>query len=453
LFSTNVLSVISYLLAGMIFIFFLVYTIQSILEHEQRAALRALILAILLPLPYAFFAFVSFSGQQTILTILIAMTVLTGIYLLFPFHRTRIDVDRIPAGRIDERDIMFSRRLYEKGTERYRTYYRSHPEYKSIDDGFRANPGLLGKGSRFYHPLMFAAANASFISVTALHSLVENETISVEPVHLPSGQVSRFIKNWAKKLGAYSVGITTLRDYHLYSHVGRGPHFGREVQLPHTVAVAFTVEMDKTSLDYAPYGPTVMESARKYMDAGAIAVQIAEFIKQLGYSARAHIDGNYRVVCPLVARDAGLGELGRMGLLMTPTLGPRVRIGVVTTDYPLLTEQGREEWTVQEFCARCKKCADACPSKAISFDDPKEINGVVRWKIDQEKCYTYWTEVGTDCARCVAVCPYSHPDNLLHNLVRKGLKQSSAFQWMALKMDDFFYGRKPTPRKPQKYLE
>ncbi len=47
-------------------------------------------------------------------------------------------------------------------------------------------------------------------------------------------------------------------------------------------------------------------------------------------------DAHFRVVCPLVARDAGLGEIGRMGLLMTPELGPRVCIGVVTTDAPLV---------------------------------------------------------------------------------------------------------------------
>jgi len=43
----------------------------------------------------------------------------------------------------------------------------------------------------------------------------------------------------------------------------------------------------------------------------------------------------------------------------------------------------------------------------------------------------------------VSVCPYSHPDNLLHNIVRSGLKNSSLFRTAALKMDDYFYGRKP----------
>ncbi len=75
----------------------------------------------------------------------------------------------------------------------------------------------------------------------------------------------------------------------------------------------------------APAAPTVMESAHKYLISGAIAIQIAHFIRELGYDAMAHIDANYELICPLVARDAGLGEIGRMGLLITPKHGTRVR--------------------------------------------------------------------------------------------------------------------------------
>ena len=79
-------------------------------------------------------------------------------------------------------------------------------------------------------------------------------------------------------------------------------------------------------------------------------------IRSMGYPALAHIDGNYRVVAPLVARDAGLGEIGRMGLLMTPELGPRVRLGVVTTDIPLVPDPAGYAPAVLDFCRACKKC-------------------------------------------------------------------------------------------------
>jgi ferredoxin len=134
-----------------------------------------------------------------------------------------------------------------------------------------------------------------------------------------------------------------------------------------------------------------------------------------------------------------------MGLLMTPDLGPRVRIAVVTTDLPLVADPARRDYTMIDFCTHCRKCADVCPSRAISFDQRGDIAGVYRWQIDQEACYTYWTVSGTDCARCVKVCPFSHPDNLLHNLVRRGVKNSSIFRRMAIYLDDLFYGDKPPP--------
>jgi hypothetical protein len=49
-------------------------------------------------------------------------------------------------------------------------------------------------------------------------------------------------------------------------------------------------------------------------------------------------------------------------------------------------------------------------------------------------------------------CPYSHPDNFLHNVVRAGIKQSVLFRELALKMDDFFYGRIPAPAEELPWL-
>jgi ferredoxin len=123
-----------------------------------------------------------------------------------------------------------------------------------------------------------------------------------------------------------------------------------------------------------------------------------------------------------------------------------VRIGVVTTDLPLLTDSRITDSAMIAFCESCKKCADVCPSNAIPFDGRKDINGVYRWQIDQEACYTLWCKLGTDCGRCMAVCPYSHPHSLMHNMVRQGIKNSSLFSKLALWMDDFFYGRKPPPK-------
>ena len=171
-------------------------------------------------------------------------------------------------------------------------------------------------------------------------------------------------------------------------------------------------------------------------------------LRQLGYNAQAHIDGNYEVICPLVAKDAGIGEIGRMGLLMTPKNGPRVRIAVVTTDAPLnIIESENNTAFMIEFCEKCKKCATNCPSQAISHDTRKVVDQALHWKINSEKCFTYWTKIGTDCGRCIQVCPFAHPNNFMHNVIRFGIKYSKLFRQLALILDDVFYGRRPKIHK------
>ncbi len=147
-----------------------------------------------------------------------------------------------------------------------------------------------------------------------------------------------------------------------------------------------------------------------------------------------------------------LGGMGRMGLLMTPRLGPRVRIGVVTTNIELVPDPRGEDKAVIDFCFRCKKCAVNCPVHAIPDGDPEDINGVRRWQINQEACYIYWTTVGTDCGRCVAVCPFSHPDNLFHRFVRWGIRHSWLINKLALPLDELFYGKKPARGPIPKWL-
>lgn len=344
--------------------------------------------------------------------------------------------------RIDERDVIFSRRQLEAGNERYAAYYARHPEREEKDTRFRAAPGLLRPGSAAYHDLMFAAADATFDTVDELHADTDGP-VAESRTDLDETELTAFLRGWLLQQGAHSVGVTPLHAEHCYSHHGRGERYGEAVTPEHRWALALTVEMDRAMVQRAPGGPIVMESSRQYLRAGMLAVQAARMLRRLGWPARAHIDGKYDVVCPLVARDAGLGDIGRMGLLMTPRLGPRVRIAVVTTDAPLAPGVPSHDESMLDFCMRCSKCADNCPAHAIPAGERIDGDGLARWQIDSDACFLFWNQVGTDCGRCIAVCPYAHPDNLLHNLVRRGIARSSLLRRAAIPLDDLFYGRKP----------
>ena len=316
---------------------------------------------------------------------------------------------------------------------------------------WQKKPGLMSEKSVFYSPLTFTAADASFFTIEKLRPFVDGE-VNKNKKEIDSAQLTKFIHQWSKKLGAVSIGICKMQDYHYYSKRGRGGDYGKEVIPQHKYGIVFTVEMNEDYLASGPAGPTLMESAQQYLNSGAISIQISQFLRNLGYEARAHIDGNYEVICPLVARDANLGELGRMGLLITPELGPRVRLGVVSTNAPIISVERKPDYTVHDFCNICKKCAQICPSQVIQKTPIALMDGVERWKINHEKCFSYWCSSGTDCGRCVSVCPYSHKNNWFHNFIRWGIRNNWIFRRLAVYGDDIFYGKKPKSKKVPNWM-
>jgi reductive dehalogenase len=368
------------------------------------------------------------------------------IILLLPVKGARSFRYQAPSKRVHESDAVLSRRLLIPGTAEYKTYYQQHPQFKEIDDRSRNFPGLLSEKAQYYDPGTFAAALANFKVIEFLGALTHGNDLG-KHVRTDPELSSRFIKKWLERTGAHKVGFTPLHDYHLYSHKGRGKRSGEVIEKEHNHAIAITVEMDHQMMQSAPLGSSVMESFEQYLHSGVLALKLAAWIRELGYAATSHIDGNYEVICPLVAVDAGLGTIGRMGLLMTPDLGPRVRIAVVTTDMPLAVSKVKSDRTTLHFCHHCKKCANVCPAAAIPDGPRVNIEGVDRWRINSEKCYHFWTTSGTDCGRCISVCPYSHPDNSFHRFIRWGIKNNLLFRRLAIKLDDIFYGPKPAVKR------
>jgi hypothetical protein len=349
----------------------------------------------------------------------------------------------VPQERVDERDIVFARARLEPGSLEFLDYYQRRPQNKRNDDLTRAKPGLLSLDAQLANRLLFASPHGSFALTEAMHAVVDGK-VAEDPLRMNPRAMTGYIKDLARYYGALQVGVAELQPYHYYSHIGRGSGvYGAPIEVEHRYAIAYSVEMDHAMIGANPAAPGVVESARQYVEAARVAVQLAAAIRYLGYPARAHIDGDYRVICPLVARDAGLGEIGRMGLLMTPRQGPRVRLGVVTTNLELEPDRPTREASVINFCAICEKCAVNCPVRAIPFGERKLVAGALRWRIDADRCFRYWNVVGTDCGRCLTVCPYSHPDNIYHNLIRWGIARSGAFPRLALWLDDLFYGKRP----------
>lgn len=308
--------------------------------------------------------------------------------------------------KIDERDTMFARASYKKGSKEYEEYYKRNPNKKEKDDEIRDLPNICGEGTATYNPIHSPIADSGFRFLADIKKYSEGE-VNDQRVEISPEEVTNKIKRFTKYFGAKLVGITEMKDYYYYSHRGRHPeNYGEKVDKHHKYGIVFAIEMDRDMINRAPQCEEVIEVTKGYINAAVIGMWLSYYIRELGYEARNHMDGNYLVVAPLVAAAAGLGEIGRTGILITKKYGPRVRLGVVTTDIPLVPDSS-EKFGIEEFCKICKKCVKTCPGKAIPEGDMEFINDVKRWQIKQEQCYEMWRKLGTDCGICLSACPFS----------------------------------------------
>jgi len=319
--------------------------------------------------------------------------------------------------KIDERDVVFSRMNYEKDSPEYKDYYRRNPQKIEIDEELRAMPEMGGQGTATYNPLSSPIVSACFQFLSDIKRYSEGQCKNTGDNETDAQRMTELIKGIADFFRADLVGITEMKEHHYYSHRGRDREtYGGKIESFHKYGIVFAVEMDKNMIFSAPQLPEAITVAKGYIDAAVIGMVISYYIRELGYEARNHMDGNYLVLAPLLARDAGLGEIGRNGLLITPQHGPRVRLGVVTTDLPLVADSP-VDFGIAQFCMDCEKCVKTCPGKAIPSGPPPVIDGNERWRINAEECYRKWRALGTDCGICLAACPFS--DNIPEELLAK----------------------------------
>lgn len=374
--------------------------------------------------------------------------------------------------RVDERWTMFARMARRPGSREYADTYQHRPELQAVDDRMRAMPPLCSPTGRHYDPVVSAEAEAWFAAID--HIVPDPEIIATWAPRLRASlntkEAERPSPSWDRTLVCPETGAATLRELaralgavaagccavdvaYVYSHKGRQDNdYGRRLDTSLPCALVFLVEMEHAEMRQAPLAPTIRESARQYYRAAQIAQTLAAVLRAAGWAATPHFDAHYEVILPPLAVAAGLGEVGRNNILVADRYGSRVRIGAVTTDLSLAPDHP-VDLGVRRFCTVCRKCADNCPSGALSTGEPEPLPGGARWPTRVEPCYAYWRAIGTDCGICMACCPFSHRNTWPHTVVRALVRRLPFLHRLLVLGDDILYGRHWQPRPPLKPMK
>ena len=212
------------------------------------------------------------------------------------------------------------------------------------------------------------------------------------------------IKQWGRELGFQQVGISdtdlSADEAFLLDWLAHDRHGDMDYMQRHGVKrsrprqlVPGTLRIISVRMDYWPEAAAgadeiLGDPIKAYLSRYALgrdyhklirnrlqklARRIEEQTGPFGY--RAFTD-SAPVLEKAVARNAGLGWIGKHTNLINEKAGSWFFLGELFTDLPLPTDT-----PALEHCGSCKACIDICPTRAI----------VAPWKLDARRCISYLT--------------------------------------------------------------
>jgi len=220
----------------------------------------------------------------------------------------------------------------------------------------------------------------------------ENTTIAVDDITL-----------WASELGFAYAGVTGCElsdtESRLNSWIGKGYHADLDYMVKHGTKRTRPTELEPwtrsiivVGMNYLPASDnmaavlTTPEKAylsryclgrdyhkvmKKRLE--SLASKIAEGVGEFSY--RAFVD-SAPVMERSLARNAGVGWIGKNSMLINKNTGSYNFLGVLYTDLELEPSSPTDS-----YCGSCSKCIDACPTGAI----------VAPYQIDARRCISYLT--------------------------------------------------------------
>lgn len=225
-----------------------------------------------------------------------------------------------------------------------------------------------------------------------------------DPAATDYAALARDIKHWARELGFADVGIagTDLRhdEAYLERWLADGHHGEMDYMARHGTRRSRPAELEPGTLrvvsvrmDYIPPGTAnawgvIHDGEKAYVARYALgrdyhkvirnrlqklAARITERVGDFAY--RAYVD-SAPVLEKALARNAGLGWIGKHTVLINKRAGSYFFLGELYTNLPLPIDE-----PASAHCGSCRRCIDICPTQAI----------VAPYRLDARKCISYLT--------------------------------------------------------------
>lgn len=229
------------------------------------------------------------------------------------------------------------------------------------------------------------------------------------------------ILNFAKSQGITLAGVA---DLNLLKDL---PSFGGLRISDFERAISMAIALPSIAIEEISSDDPGILYAWSYKTANAFldetALKVAAYIRAKGFKSQV-IPASLRIDLQkqighvshkAIAWAAGLGWIGRNGLLINPEFGSRIRLVTVLTDMPL-----KAGGPIENRCGDCRLCVQLCPSQALNYV-PFNTRPATREEIfNPSKCAARLSKNKENfmknpaiadvavaiCGYCIKVCPY-----------------------------------------------
>ena len=210
----------------------------------------------------------------------------------------------------------------------------------------------------------------------------------------PGRDVTEEIRAKAREMGFGEVGFTKYDRRYVFQSKKDWVKYEHAICLALEQDYEATQSLPSLEAEYTHFGTYEVEQQT--------ALVLGDYIRSLGYHAQIHspLDNSAPYIPMFV--QAGLGQLGANGQLLSPHFGSRARLLIVTTDAPVTYDQP-VDYGIHRFCQICQVCVNRCPGRAITRDKVW-YRGVEKNKVIYKRCRPVMARY-EGCGVCMKACP------------------------------------------------
>ena len=214
----------------------------------------------------------------------------------------------------------------------------------------------------------------------------------MEPVD--GKDVTEDIRLKAREMGFSEVGFTRFDMRYVFKSMKSW------VKFPHAICLAWEQDYELTQASPSLWADRPHHAA--YRSMCAVALDLADYIRSLGYRGQIHNPNHSSGAYIPMFVEAGLGQLGANGQLLSPHFGSRARIMIISTDAQVTYDQPID-YGIHTFCSTCQVCVNRCPGRAL-MRQKVWWRGAEKHKLIYKRCLPVAIRY-EGCVVCMKVCP------------------------------------------------